>query len=121
MSNWSRTLLGIRTLSEATVTPTINAGELGIDLNSGTVFNVSLNANITSLSISGVQTTGASSFTIIFSMDGTPRSITWGASILWPGGLPPVLTSTNGKKDVFSFVTTNGGSNWIAFVGGQDL
>jgi hypothetical protein len=40
---------------------------------------------------------------------------------LWPAGASPLLTSTNGKKDVFSFVTLDGGTNWHGFVGGQNL
>jgi hypothetical protein len=40
---------------------------------------------------------------------------------LWPGGTAPTLTSTNGKEDIFSFVTIDGGTTWFAFNGGQNF
>lgn len=121
MSNWSRSLNGVQTLSEVSASATISAGTLTLDLSTAGVFYVNLNANITTLTISNTQTPGASAFTLIFIADGTPRSVTWGAPILWPGGTPPTLTSTNGKDDIFSFVTLDGGTTWFGFTGGQNL
>jgi hypothetical protein len=121
MSNWSQDLRGVRNLSEVSASAAISAGTLTLDLSTAGVFYVSLNAAITTLTISNTQTAGSSAFTIIFTADGTPRSVTWGGSILWPAGASPLLTSTNGKKDVFSFVTLDGGTNWHGFVGGQNL
>jgi hypothetical protein len=121
MSNWSRDSYGVRTLSEVSASAAISDGTLTLDLSAAGVFYVSLNAAITTLTISNTQTAGSSAFTLIFTADGTPRTVTWGGSILWPAGASPLLTSTNGKKDVFSFVTLDGGTNWHGFVGGQNL
>jgi hypothetical protein len=121
MSNWSRDSYGVKNLSEVSASASISSGTLTLDLSTSGVFYVNLNANITTLTISNVQSVGSSAFTIIFTADGTPRSVTWGGSILWPAGASPLLTSTNGKKDVFSFVTLDGGTNWHGFVGGQNL
>lgn len=45
--------------------------------------------------------------------DGTgSRTITWPASVKWPGGTAPTLTTTASKRDVFSFVWD--GSNYYA-------
>ena len=121
MSNWSRSLAGVQTLSEVSASASISAGTLTLDLSTAGIFYVNLNANITTLTISNTQSIGASAFTLIFTADGTPRSVTWGASILWPGGFGPTLTSTNGKEDIFSFVTIDGGTTWNGFVGGQNL
>jgi hypothetical protein len=63
----------------------------------------------------------AGSFVLIFTADGTPRGVAWGASVSWPGGTAPTLTSTNGKKDVFGFISLNGGTNWYGFIGGQNI
>lgn len=102
--------------------PTISAGTLTLDLNTATVFDVSLNANITTLTLSNVQSSGrTSSFIIIFTADGTPRSVTWPASFKWASGTAPTLTSTNGKKDVLTFFTVDGGSNWQSFISGQNF
>lgn len=121
MSNWSRSLAGVQTLSEVSASAAISGGTLTLDLSTAGIFYVNLNANVTTLTISNTQTIGSSAFTLIFIADGTPRSVTWGASILWPGGTAPTLTSTNGKDDIFSFVTIDGGTTWYGFNGGQNL
>ena len=121
MSNWSRSLAGVQTLSEVSASAAISAGTLTLDLSNAGIFYVNLNANITTLTISNTQSIGASAFTLIFTADGTPRSVTWGGSIIWPGGLAPTLTATNGRDDIFSFVTLDAGTTWFAFVGGQNL
>ena len=107
---------------ERFTSPTISAGGLTLNLANGNVFNVALNAAITTLTISSPPATNnAGSFVLIFTADGTPRAVSWGASILWPGGTAPTLTSTNGKKDVFGFISLNSGTNWYGFIGGQNI
>lgn len=121
MSNWSRSLNGVQTLSEVSASASISAGTLTLDLSTAGIFYVNLNANITTLTISNTQTPGASAFTLVFTADGTARTVTWGASIYWPSATAPTLTSTNGKEDVFSFVTLDGGTTWLGFNGGQNF
>lgn len=102
--------------------PTITTGQLTLNLNNGNVFNVNLNANITIMTISNVPSNSfAANFSLIFTADGTARGVAWAPSIKWPSGTAPTLTSTNGKRDVFSFVTLDGGTNWYGFVGGQNI
>lgn len=102
--------------------PSISSGTLTLDLNTATVFDVSLNANISTLTLQNVQTSGrSSSFIIIFTADGTARSVSWPASFKWPSGTAPTITSTNGQKDVFTFFTVDGGSTWQAFISGQNF
>jgi len=120
MSNWSRDMLGVKKLSEVSGSASISSGTLTLNLATATTFYVSLNAAITTLTITNVPT-GTAAFTLIFTADGTARSVTWGASVLWPGNTAPTLTSTNGKRDIFSFVTLNGGTNWYGFTGGQNF
>lgn len=108
--------------AEVSAAATISAGVLALNLNTAAVFTVALNANITSITISNVQSAGrASSFVLVFTADGTARSVTWPASFHWPGGTAPTLTSTNGKEDVFAFFTLDGGTTWQAFISGQSL
>ena len=108
--------------SSTRTAPTISAGTLTLNLNTATVFDVALNANITTLTISNIQSSGrTSSFIIIFTADGTARSVTWPASFLWPSGSAPTITSTNGKKDVFTVFTVDGGTTWQAFISGQNF
>lgn len=108
--------------AEASASATISGGTLTLNLNTATVFNVSLNANISTITISNVQAAGrSSSFVLVFTGDGTARSITWPASFHWADATAPTVTSTNGKEDVFTFFTTDGGTNWQAFISGQNL
>jgi hypothetical protein len=108
--------------SSAAATTSISGGTVTLDLNTYTVFNISLNANISTFTIQNVQSAGrSSSFVIVFTADGTARSVTWPTSFKWPGGSAPTLTSTSTKKDVFVFFTTDGGTTWQAFISGQNL
>ena len=108
--------------SEIKTAPTISSGTLVLDLNSSNFFEVSLNANITTLTISNANSTAntVSGFTLLFTADGTVRTVTWPASIVWPGSIGPTMTGTNGKKDFYSFISPNNGTNWYGFVGGQN-
>lgn len=106
---------------ERFTSPTISAGVLTLNLANGNVFDVALNANTTLTISNPPAANNAGSFVLIFTADGNPRVVSWGASILWPGGTAPTLTSTNGKKDVFGFISLNSGTNWYGFIGGQNI
>lgn len=108
--------------SSVATTTSISGGVVTLNLNNTTVFNISLNANISTFTIQNVQSSGrTSSFVIVFTADGTARTVTWPASFKWASATPPTLTSTNGKKDIFVFFTTDGGTSWQAFTSGQNL
>ena len=107
---------------EIYTSPSISTGQLTLDLSLGNIFNVSLNGNITTMTITNIPSSSfAGNFTLIFTADGTSRAVNWTASIKWPSGTAPTLTSTNAKKDTFAFVTLDGGTNWYGFVGGQNI
>lgn len=100
----------------------ISANTLTIDLNTAQVFEVTLNANITTLNVTNVQTNGrTSSFILVLIGDGTARAVSWPATFKWPGATAPTITSNTGKKDVYVFFTNDGGTTWQAFVSGQGL
>ena len=112
----------IRDYSETTSSPTISAGTLTLDLVTSNIFTVSLNAAITTLTISNPPASGSGgTFTLILTADGTARAVTWGAAIKWPSGSAPTLTSTSAKQDVFSFFSSDGGTTWLGFAGGQNF
>jgi|688.fasta_scaffold06632_10 hypothetical protein len=113
----------ITSLIETKTAPTISSGTLTLNCALGNVFHVSLNAAITTLTISNIPTTGSAfGITLAFTMDGTARAVTWGAAIKWAsGGTAPTLTSTNNKVDIFCLTTWDGGTTWFAMVGGQNF
>ena len=108
--------------AETTSTVAISSGSLTLNLDNGNIFLVSLNANVTSITISNINSSSsvAQSFSIVFTADGTQRTVSWPTSVKWPSGSAPTLTSTNGKKDVYHFMTLDGGTTWLAFVGGKN-
>ncbi len=100
--------------------PTISAGTLTLDLSAARVFLVSLNANITTLTISNAPgSTRLGYCTVRFRGDGTARTIAWPASVRWPFGTAPTLTETNGEDDWITFWTPDAGTTWYASVMGQ--
>jgi len=109
--------------TEPKTTGSISSGTLTLNLNDAQVFEVSLNANITTLTISNIDATSntVNAFTVIFMGDGTARTITWPAAVKWPNATAPTMTSTNGKKDVLSFLSPDNGTTWLGFVGGQNF
>ena len=111
------------TFSEPTSSPSISAGTLVLDLSVSRVFTVSLNASVTTLTISNTPATESMSqnFTLILTADGTARTITWPASVKWANNDPPALTSANAKKDILSFVSTDAGTTWYGFIGGLNF
>ena len=95
---------------------------LSLDLSTANVFEVTWNNNVSSFTISNPPATDyAGSFTLVTTGNGSPYTWNWGSAVTWSGGSAPSVTSTNGKKDIYGFITTNQGTNWYAFIGGQNL
>jgi uncharacterized protein YjbI with pentapeptide repeats len=112
----------LRDYSESVSSPTISSGTLTLNLETSNIFTVSLNAAITAITISNPPASGSGgSFTLIFTADGTARAVTWPSSIKWAGGTAPTLTSTSGKADSFAFFSSDGGTSWQGYVGGQNF
>ena len=116
----------LTTYTEAESSPSISTNTLTLNLATSTIFNVTLNANITTLSITNIPATSGvvSGFVIIFTGSGSAYSVTWPTSspnIRWPNGVAPALTSTTGKRDVLTFFTTDNGSTYNAFISGQNI
>jgi len=100
----------------------ISSNTITIDLNSASVFNVTLDSNIDTVTIANVQSSGlTSSFVLNTLGDGTEATITWPASFKWPDDAEPAVTTANNKSDVYSFFTTDGGTSWYAFIVGQNI
>lgn len=115
-------LATIKNYKEVYTTATISSNILTLNLNNGNIFSVLLNSNILTITISNIpSSTHSVSFTIIFTADGNARAVNWPNTVIWPSGNAPSITSTATKIDVFSFTSTDGGTTWIGFVGGQNM
>jgi hypothetical protein len=98
-----------------------------IDLSTGQVFRTKYTLAGTGLSVTNVPDNGnanAVGFSLLFVGDGTARTMTWNignTAASWAGGVAPTYTSTLNKIDVYSFLSRDGGSTWLGFVGGQNF
>lgn len=98
-------------------TVTANTGSAyTISLANGTVQILTLTANCT---YTFPTPTAGRSFLLVQYQDGFgSRSVTWPASVRWPNGVTPTITSLSNKFDVFAFTAT--GAVWIGRVVGQN-
>jgi hypothetical protein len=87
-----------------------------VDLANGSVQILTLTGNCTFTFPTAVA---GKSFIMILKQDGTgSRTVTWPASVKWPGGTAPTITATASKTDKFVF--TADGTYWVGSVAGQN-
>jgi hypothetical protein len=87
-----------------------------INLANGNFVTATLTGNCTFTFTTGL-TSGAVSFTLLLTNDATAgRSITWPASVVWPGGVVPTRTTTASKSDIWTFFTLNNGTKWYGII-----
>lgn len=96
------------------VTLVQTTGTVDIDLTTGNSFEVILTENAT-ITISNPPATGDyGQFVIKIIQDsaGGAFTVTWPASVKWPGGSAPVITTTNSAIDEITARTIDAGSEW---------
>lgn len=108
--------------NETYTTDSSSAGAITIDCQTGNVFSITLTENITSTTFSNPPASGtAYGMTIKVVQDATDRTIQWPASVDWPSGTAPSISSGSGAVDVFTFWTHDGGTTWYGFTAGQAM
>lgn len=96
---------------------------INIDVTSGGVFTCTLTGNCT-FTLRYPVASGASSFTLVLTNDGTPsRSIVWaGGSFRFPSGAASIgRTTAAGATDVWVFFTPDGGTTWYGNIAMRDV
>src|SRR3989344_1445791 len=92
-----------------------------VDISSGNVFHIFLTGNCT-FTFSNPTASGTTTyFTLLLKQDGGSRTATWPSSVIWSGGSAPTLSTAGGGYDIVSFLTTDGGTNYIGFAGGLNF
>jgi hypothetical protein len=93
-----------------------------VSLSAGGSFSLTLSGN-TTITFADAPTTGSSGFSLKVTQDagGSGFTVTWPASVKWPGGTAPALTATASKSDVFVFTTDDGGASFVGLVAGKDI
>lgn len=105
--------LTVRKYADTVVAGGNTGTALTLDLNSGCVFTATLTGNAT-ITFQNASTTTA--WVVILTNDGTAgRTVAWaysGGTFRWPGGSGSLSrTTTANAIDVWTFFTTNGGTN----------
>jgi uncharacterized protein (AIM24 family) len=116
------------TITTATlVNPTItNYTETTVTANTSTAYTIdNTNGTLQILTLTGNCTftfptaTAGKSFTLILKQDATgSRTVTWPASVKWPGGTAPTITATASKADKYVFTADS--SSWVGSNAGQN-
>jgi hypothetical protein len=111
----------IKDCAEVIVEPVINDGELALDFELGNVFDVVLDANVTSLTLDHPPASGKSGSCLVYlTQDATGgRTVAWPGSVVWVGGGAPVMPSAPGEFLMASFLTRDGGTSWVGVVIGR--
>jgi alpha-tubulin suppressor-like RCC1 family protein len=113
---------GLTTNTRQAVT---SAATTAIDIDSGQVVDLTMAANITTLSFSNVPASGTPILVKIVvknASDGTAYTIVWPSSIYWNSttvsgsAIAPDLASGANGITVISLLTTDGGTKWRAWV-----
>jgi hypothetical protein len=93
-----------------------------LSLSAGGSFSLTLSGN-TTFTFADSPATGSAGFSLKVTQDagGSGFTVTWPASVKWPGGTAPDLTGTADKSDVFVFTTDDGGSSFVGLVAGKDI
>lgn len=100
----------------------ISANVLTVNLALGSYFHFTLNANITTTTLTTIPASGKlASFILEVTYNGSAFTWTWFTStVKWAAGVAPAFTNTNTKVDRFSFLSRDGGTNWIGAALGQN-
>lgn len=111
----------IKDYAETVATPSSSAGTLTLDMTTANVFEVTLTENVTTLTISNPPASGkAGSLTLILKQDATgSRTFAWPASVKSAGGTDPTISSAANAVDIYTLLTTDAGTTWYVFTGGQ--
>jgi hypothetical protein len=84
------------------------------------VFNVQAVAPSTTFTIINPPEPGSVGLFVVIITNVAGASITWPASVMWPGGTTPTPSGTTGRKDTFVLYTQDGGRTYYGFVAGQN-
>lgn len=99
----------------ATEALTIGSGTVTVDLDNARDFDVTWDANITTITVNNWMDSGyLCKFMMRFAMDGTARTVSWPAGWDWPSGTAPTAPSIN--EDLVIEVWSRDGGTTISAV-----
>jgi hypothetical protein len=96
-----------------------SSGTTTVDCEAGNVFASTLTENTTFVFSNPPASGTAYGFSLRVTASGA-YTVTWPASVDWPGGTAPNAPAS-GETDVLVFYTTDGGSTWYGFQAGDAM
>jgi hypothetical protein len=87
------------------------SGTTALDLSNGNVFTVRVTGN-TTFTFTNVLANVGSSFTLILTNGSGNLSVSWPSNVKFPNARSPIRTLTNGRTDIWIFITPDGGNTW---------
>lgn len=92
-----------------------SSGTLTLDLSTGNSFVTTLTENVTTVTLSNPPPTGSYgeiTLKVIQDAGGGAYTMTWPASVLWPGGAAPTISVANSAIDEITLRTIDAGTEW---------
>jgi hypothetical protein len=83
-----------------------SSGTATWDVASGGMATITLTENVTTFNMNNIRTGG--SYCLRVTQGAGPYTITWPASVEWPGGQEPSLSAATSDVDVFTFLSFDG-------------
>lgn len=80
------------------------AASIGIDWNNGNVQRIVLANGANTITMANAKSGGRYVLILKQPASGAAGTVTWPAAVVWPSGITPVLSSVNGKRDLFSLI-----------------
>jgi len=97
------------------------AASVTCDISTGNVFTLTPDQNTTFVFSNPSDTGSSCAFTLIWTQDGSDRTIVWPTTVDWAGGSVPDVTSGSAKIDIYTFFTLDAGAIWYGFQAGADM
>lgn len=91
-----------------------SSGSITYDVSTGNSFATTLTENITSMTLSNPSTSGTlCEITIQFTQGAGSYTVAFPASVKFPGGTAPTITTTASAIDLVTLRTIDGGTTWL--------
>lgn len=111
----------IKDYSESLDSPGSITGATTIDFENGNHYEATMTGNVT-FTINNPPASGNVGILVLYlKQDPTgSRLVTWPASVEWPGGSEPTLTTTADRTDIITLITRDGGTTYTGSTVGLD-
>lgn len=100
---------------------TLSGTTPSVDVSANDAYTLTTTGNTTFTFTNAPSSGTVGTFSLIITQDATTAyTLTWPASVDWAGGTAPAAPGTS-EKDVYTFVTVDGGTTWYGFLAGDAM